>query len=371
MKFMDLVVKENSLKEEIRKVFEEVLASGQYVGGRYVEEFEKEFARWTGTKYCVSVSSGTDALKYALMALDIGSGDEVITTPLTFIATAEAIVLVGAKPVFVDVNSDTFLIDPSLLEEKITERTRAIIPVHLFGAVCDMEKIREVATKYGIAVVEDAAQAHGAVYKGKKAGSLGDIATFSFYPTKNLSAFGEAGAVTTDSAELARKVNLIKNHGQTQPYYHELLGENGRMDAIQAGILLAKLKYLDKWNEKRRKLAELYVKELQEIEEIKLQKVLPGSQSVYHLFVILTPRRERLLKFLEAKGIPVRIYYPVPLHLQPVFRYLGYKKGDFPNAELISSQLLALPIGPWMEDKDVIEIARAVKEGLVEKKMKG
>ena len=364
MKFMDLVVKENSLREEIRKVFEDVLASGQYVGGRYVEEFEREFARWTGTKYCVSVSSGTDALKYALKALDIGPGDEVITTPLTFIATAEAIVLVGAKPVFVDVDSDSFLLDPSLLEEKITEKTKAIIPVHLFGAVCDMDRIKEVASKYGIAVVEDAAQAHGAVYKGGKAGSLGDIAAFSFYPTKNLSAFGEAGAVTTDSAELARKVNLIKNHGQTKPYYHELLGENGRMDAIQAGVLLAKLKYLEKWNEKRRRLAEVYIQELQGIEEVKFQKIPADSQSVYHLFVILTPYRKSLAKFLEARGIPARIYYPVPLHLQPVFDYLGYKEGDFPNAELISKQLLALPMGPWMEEEEVVEVSKAVKEGL-------
>jgi len=365
MKFMDLRVKENRLKEEIRKVFEEVLETGWYVGGHFVDEFEREFARWLGVEHVVSVSSGTDALKYALWALGIKEGDEVITTPLTFIATAEAVALLGAKPVFVDVEPDTFLIDPEKIEEAITEYTRAILPVHLFGSVADMDRINEIGERYGIHVIEDAAQAHGALYKGKRAGSLGTSSTFSFYPTKNLSAFGEAGAVATNSGEIAEKVYMLKNHGQKATYYSLFIGENGRMDAIQAGILLKKMEYIDKWNEKRKKLAAIYLEELSNMEEIKVQQIPDGVESVYHLFVILHPERDKLREELEREGVPSRVYYQVPLHLQPAFSYLGYKKGDFPETEKISSQLLALPIGPWMEEDDVKKIVNSLKKAIL------
>lgn len=361
MRFMDLRVQEEELREEIETVFREILDSGQYVGGHYVEEFEAEFAAWLGVKHVVSVSSGTDALKYALWALDLKPGDEVITTPLTFIATAEAIALVGAKPVFVDVEPETFLIDFRKIEEAITDRTRAIIPVHLFGSVADMDAINEIASKHNIAVVEDAAQAHGATYKGRKAGALGLSSTFSFYPTKNLSAFGEAGAVATNSSEIAERVFMLKNHGQKGAYYSVFIGENGRMDALQAGILLKKMKYIEGWNQKRRKLANIYLEELSDVEGVKFQKIPEGVNSVYHLFVILHPKRDLLKEELEKIGIPTRIYYQVPLHLQPAFSYLGYKKGDLPVAEKISSELLALPIGPWMSEADVKEVVRGVK----------
>ncbi len=362
MRFMDLRVKEKELREEIEEVFREILDTGQYVGGHFIEEFEAEFAAWLGVKHVISVSSGTDALKYALWALDLKPGDEVITTPLTFIATAEAIALLGARPVFVDVEPDTFLIDPGKIEEAITEKTKAILPVHLFGAVADMDRINEIARKHDLAVVEDAAQAHGAMYKGRKAGSLGLSSTFSYYPTKNLSAFGEAGAVATNSGEIAERVFMLKNHGQKGAYYSVFIGENGRMDALQAGILLKKMKYIDGWNQKRRELAKKYIEELSDIDEIKFQKIPEGVQSVYHLFVILHPRRDQLKEELEKIGIPARIYYQVPLHLQPAFSYLGYKKGDFPVAEKISSELLALPVGPWMRDEDVKEVSQGLKK---------
>lgn len=362
MRFMDLRVKEPELREEIEAIFREILDTGQYVGGHYVEEFEAEFAAWLGVEHVISVSSGTDALKYALWALDLKPGDEVITTPLTFIATAEAIALVGAKPVFVDVEPDTFLIDPRKVEEAITDRTRAIIPVHLFGAVAEMDAINEISRRHNIAVVEDAAQAHGATYKEKKAGTLGLSSTFSFYPTKNLSAFGEAGAVATNSSEIAERVFMLKNHGQKGAYYSVFIGENGRMDALQAGILLKKMKYIEVWNRKRKELAEIYIEELTGVEEIKFQKIPSEVESVYHLFVILHPSRDRLKEELEKVGIPARVYYQVPLHLQPAFSYLGYKKGDLPMAEKISSELLALPIGPWMSEKDVKQVTSSLKK---------
>jgi len=366
MRFMDLRVQEEELREEIETVFREILDTGQYVGGHYVEEFEADFASWLGVKHVISVSSGTDALKYALWALDFKPGDEVITTPLTFIATAEAIALVGAKPVFVDVEPDTFLIDPRKIEEAITSRTRAIIPVHLFGSVADMDAINEIASKHNIAVVEDAAQAHGATYKGKKAGALGLSSTFSFYPTKNLSAFGEAGAVATNSSEIAERVFMLKNHGQKGAYYSVFIGENGRMDALQAGILLKKMKYIEGWNQKRRKLANIYLEELSDVEGMKFQKIPEGVNSVYHLFVILHPKRDLLKEELEKIGIPAKVYYHVPLHLQPAFSYLGYRKGDFPVAEKISSELLALPIGPWMSEADVKEVVSGLKKIILE-----
>ncbi len=362
---MDLIVKEEELGKEIEGVFAEIMKTGQYVGGHFVDEFERAFASWVGTEHAISVSSGTDALKYILWALGIKKGDEVITPSLTFIATAETIALLGAKPVFVDVNPETFLIDPESVGKAVTERTKAILPVHIFGSVADMDRINAMAAKHGLAVIEDAAQAHGASYKGKKAGSLGLSAAFSFYPTKNLSVFGEAGAVTTDSREIADRITMLKNHGQKDSYYSVFLGENGRMDALQAGILLKKMKYIDSWNQKRRELASIYRERLSKVEEIKIQKIPEGVEPVYHLFVVLHQERDRLKEELKRMGIPSRIYYPVPLHLQPVFSYLKCNRGCLPNTERISSQLLALPIGPWMSKEDVLNVCKAVKKAVI------
>ncbi len=362
MEFMDLHIKEDELKREIEEVFLQTLESARYVGGPFVEGFEREFARWIGVRRAVSVGSGTQALKYCLWALGIGDGDEVITTPLTFVATAEVIVNLGARPVFVDVNPKTFQIDEEKIEEAITPRTKAILPVHLFGAPAEMNRIMEVASRHRLWVVEDAAQAHGAIYKGKKVGSIGHCGAFSFYPTKNLSAMGEAGAITTDSDEIAEKVILIKNHGQDRPYHSLFPGENGRMDALQAGILLKKLRYIDRWNRRRQEIAEIYRRELSPL--VQLQEVGEGCTSVYHLFVVLHPARDELQRRLSSLGIPTRIYYPIPLHLQKAFSHLGYGRGDFPVAEKISKELLALPMGPWMGEDEVYRVVEGFKRAL-------
>ncbi len=360
MEFMDLHIQEEELLREIEEVFTQTLKTARYVGGGFVEDFEEEFALWVGVNCSVSVGSGTQALKYCLWALGIGEGDEVITTPLTFVATAEAIVSLGARPVFVDVNPETFQIDEGKIEESVTDKTKAILPVHLFGAPAEMGKIMDIAERYNLRVVEDAAQAHGALYRGRKVGSIGHCGAFSFYPTKNLSAMGEAGAVTTNSREIARRVRLIKNHGQDRPYHSLFPGENGRMDAIQAGILLKKLKYIDRWNLRRREIAEIYRREFSGL--VQVQKVGEDSVSAYHLFVILHPGRDKLQRELASWDIPTRVYYPIPLHLQKAFSYLGYRKGDFPVAERISSSLLALPIGPWMKDEEVSRVVEGLKK---------
>ncbi len=362
MEFMDLHIRESELQREIEEVFRQTLRTARYVGGPFVEEFEKEFARWVGVERAVSVGSGTQALKYCLWALGIGEGDEVITTPLTFVATAEVILLLGAKPVFVDVNPETFQMDENKIEAAITPRTRAVLPVHLFGAPAEMDPIMEIARVHGLRVVEDAAQAHGAVYKGKKVGSIGDCGAFSFYPTKNLSAMGEAGAVTTHSHEVADTVVLIKNHGQDRPYHSRFPGENGRMDAIQAGVLLKKLRYIDRWNRRRMEIAEVYRRELSPL--VQVQRVGQNSTSVYHLFVILHPERDRIKEELAEEGVPARVYYPIPLHLQRAFSSLGYHRGDFPVAEEVSRKLLALPMGPWMDDEEVFRVVDGVKKVL-------
>ncbi len=362
MEFMDLHIREEELRREIEEVFRRTLESARYVGGPFIEGFEREFARWVGVRRAVSVGSGTQALKYCLWALGIGKGDEVITTPLTFVATAEVIVSLGAKPVFVDVNPRTFQIDEEKIEDAITPRTRAILPVHLFGAPAEMDSIVEIARSHRLWVVEDAAQAHGALYKGKRVGSIGYCGAFSFYPTKNLSAMGEAGAITTDWDELAEKVILIKNHGQDRPYHSLFPGENGRMDAIQAGVLLKKLPYIDRWNRRRQEIARIYRRELLPL--VQLQEVGEGCESVYHLFVVLHPSRDALQQKLASLGIPTRVYYPVPLHLQKAFSYLGYRRGDLPVAERLSREILALPIGPWMEDEEVYRVVEGLKRAL-------
>jgi UDP-2-acetamido-2-deoxy-ribo-hexuluronate aminotransferase len=323
-----------------------------YIGGK-IAELEKNLSEFTGSKYAIACSSGTDALLLALMALDIKSGDEVITTPFTFIATAEMIAFVGAKPVFVDIDEKTYNIDASKIEEKITKKTKAIMPVSLFGQVSNMDAINTIAKKYSLKVIEDAAQSFGAKYNGKKSCNLSDIGTTSFFPAKPLGCYGDGGAVFTNNDDLAKKIRIILNHGQTERYVHSHIGINGRLDAIQAAVLDVKLKYYNDEIVKRQHIAQRYNKELKNV-------ITPyiGSKnlSVWAQYCIRVEDRDKVLKKCAEKGVPTGVYYPIPLHLQEVFNYLGYKKGDFPITEKVSKDIMALPMSAFVtkEEQDYI-----------------
>jgi len=343
--FVNLALLHRDLKEELEEVFSRVLQNSSFILGPEVERFEQDFAAYCGTKYCVAVSSGTAALHLTLASLGIGAGDEVITVPHTFIATAEAISAVGATPVFVDIDPQSFCMDAMLLEAAITERTRAIIPVHLYGQMADMDPIRAVAARYGLPVVEDACQAHGAEYKSQKAGSLGVAGCFSFYPGKNLGACGEGGAVTTDDAELAQKLRMWRDHGSRKKYEHQFAGLNMRMDGLQGGILAVKLRYLDRWNEERREIARQYASALDGTSVIPPVEMSYGRH-VYHLYVVQTDDRDALRQQLAELEIESGLHYPIPLHLQDAYRSLGYKRGDFPVTEHVKDRILSLPIYP-------------------------
>jgi len=373
IKFLDLKVQYYSIKKEIDLAIKEVLESGQFIGGKEVERFEKEFAKFCGVKYAISVNSGTDALFLSLKALGIGPGDEVITTPFTFIATAEVIANLGAKPVFVDIDPKTFNIDPSKIEKAITKKTKAIIPVHLFGQMANMEEIMRIAKKYKLFVVEDAAQTIGASYKSKTknqkskikmAGSIGDIGCFSFFPSKNLGAFGDGGMVVTNNKKLAEKIYLLRNHGSSpkNKYLNLILGTNSRLDAIQAAILRVKLKYLKKWIKKRQEIAKYYNQSLKGIGDIKIPEIFPDKTHTFHQYTIRTKYREELKNYLQNQGIPTMIYYPIPLHLQPAFKYLGYKKGDFPESEKAAKEVLSLPIYSELSKKEQDFIVKKIKK---------
>jgi len=349
------------IKKEIDEAIGRVLNNCNFIMGEEVEKFEEEFANFCNAKYAIGVSSGTDALFLALKAINIQKGDEVITVPNTFIATTEAITMVGGKIKFVDINRDTYNIDVTKIEAAITKRTKAIIPVHLFGQPADMDPILEIAKKYNLKVIEDAAQAHGAEYKGKKVGSLGDLACFSFYPGKNLGAYGDAGAVVTNDPEIAQKIAMLRNHGRIKKYEHDFEGYNSRLDAIQAAVLRVKLKYINSWNKARRKHADLY-KELLQNDNVILPIEDKNSKHVYHIFAIRVKNRDRLLNKLKNAGIGVGIHYPIPLHLQPAYRYLGYKAGDFPETERCSSELLSLPMFPELSEKEIKLIVNMIKK---------
>ena len=341
---LDLTTQYKSIKSEIDVAIARVVDSQHFILGGEVESFEKEVAAYCGTKYAVGVASGTDALILSLKALGIGPGDEVITTPFTFFATAEAVSIVGAKPVFVDIDSKTYCINPELIEDKITKNTRAIIPVHLFGQCADMDRILEIAKINNLKVIEDTAQAMGATYKGKQAGSMGDTGALSFFPSKNLGGFGDGGMIITNNKELADKVRMLRVHGSTVRYIHSAIGTNSRLDALQAAILRVKLKYLNKWLDGRRKVAKYYDKSLKN-----LPIITPYAPSynvhTYHLYVLrVKPSPEKLAKFLNDAGIEARTYYPVSLHLQECYKSLGYKKGDLKESESASPETLAIPI---------------------------
>lgn len=350
--FVDLRKQYLSIKSEIDKAIKNVILDTAFIGGKYVEQFEEEFAKYCNAKYCIGVGNGTDALIIAMKALGIGKGDEVITAANSFIATSEAITAAGAKVVFVDCHPDYYTIDVEKIEEKINSKTKAIIPVHLYGQPTNMDHILEIAKKYNLYVIEDAAQAHGAKYKGKKVGSLSDIACFSFYPGKNLGAYGDAGAILTNNEELAKKCRMLSNHGRIEKYNHEFEGYNSRLDGLQAAILSVKLKYLDEWNEKRREVAYKYNK-LLENTNVVTPKELPQTECVYHLYVIRTKQRNELQKFLKERGISTGIHYPIGLPFLKAYKYLNLSPKDFPATYQYQNEVLSLPIFPELTNYQI------------------
>lgn len=358
--FVDLKAQYYSIKKEIDKTITDVMRDSAFVGGKYLKAFEENFANYIKVKHCVGVGNGTDALYIALKALGVSQGDEVITVANTFIATSEASTMTGAKVVFVDCDKDTYNIDVDKVEQAITPKTKAIIPVHLYGQPAEMDKIKDIARKHDLYVIEDAAQGHGAEYKGRRIGRIGDMACFSFFPGKNLGAYGDAGALVTNNDELARKARMFANHGRIEKYNHEFEGLNSRLDGLQAAILDVKLKYLDKWNERRRAIASMYDTCLEDI--VITPSVLPEVKHVYHLYVIRIRSRERVKEILAEKGIATGIHYPVPLPFQKAYSYLGHKPADFPVAYSIKDEILSLPIYGDMTDKQVEYVIASLKD---------
>ena len=357
---VDLQAQYRSIRDEIDAAVLGVLDSAQFVLGPEVTAFEREFAAYCGAPEAVAVNSGTSALHLALLAAGVGPGDEVITVPFTFVATVSAIVYTGATPVFVDVDPDYLTMDPAAVEAAITPRTKAIVPVHLYGQPADMEPILATARRHRLVVIEDAAQAHGAEYRGRRAGSMGDIAAFSFYPGKNLGAYGEGGAVVTGNAEYARTIRALRDWGSERKYEHRLKGFNYRMDGIQGAILRVKLRYLERWTEARRSRAALYDRLLAGA-DVATPRVRADVRHVYHVYTLRTRARDRYLDALKAHGIGAAIHYPVPVHLQPAHADLGHGPGDFPHAERAASEVLSLPMFPELTDAQVEVIATAVR----------
>jgi len=343
--FLNLRAQYDTIAQEVEQSIKEVLENCAFSGGPYVECFEDEFASFCGCSRAVGVGSGTEALWLALLALGVKTGDEVITTPNSFIATAEAVSLCGAEPVFVDVDEASYTMDPQQLERAITPRTRAIIPVHLFGQMADMDPIVAIASRNGIAVIEDACQAHGAEYKGRRAGSIGDAGCFSFYPGKNLGAYGEAGCVVTSNQQLADRVMMLRDHGQSRKYYHEIVGINGRMDGIQGAILSLKLKYLDMWNNARRQHAILYGQLLDGV-SVTMPKEMQYAKHVYHVYAVRSIGRQRIIDALSESGISCGVHYPVPIHLQVAYASRSERAGTYPVAERCAEEFVSLPMFP-------------------------
>jgi dTDP-4-amino-4,6-dideoxygalactose transaminase len=355
-----------SYKQEILEAIEKVLNSGQYILGPEVQAFEQEFAQFVGVRFGIGVASGTDALYLALRAVDVGPGDEVITVPHTAVATVAAIEMCGATPVLVDIDLDTYTLSPHRLEAVINSRTKAIIPVHLYGHPADMEPILEIARRHHVFVIEDCAQAHGAMYQGKRVGSFGDLAAFSFYPTKNLGAIGDGGIIVTDDPTLAEKVKLLRQYGWRQRYISEIPGWNSRLDEIQAAILRVKLRHLQEDNQRRRLLAEIY-NQLLVNAPVVLPKERPGSYHVYHQYVIRHPQREELMAFLKKRGINTLVHYPLPIHLQPAYKGRLGDVGSLPNSEQAAREVLSLPLYPEMGEANVHTVAQAIIEHFEEK----
>ncbi|AFY87042.1 DegT/DnrJ/EryC1/StrS family aminotransferase [Chroococcidiopsis thermalis] len=373
---LNLAQQYTDLATEINDVVFKVLASGGYVGGANVANFEQEFATYTNVSECVACNSGTDALLLALRALGVGAGDEVITTPFSFFATTETISAVGAKPIFVDIDAPTFNLDVTQVESAITAKTKAIIPVHLYGQPVDMTALMAIAQTHKLAVIEDCAQATGALWAGQKVGSIGHVGCFSFYPTKNLGACGDGGAVTTNDPEIAAKMRMLRNHGEKNRYYHEDIGLNSRLDAIQAAILRVKLRYLDTWNEQRRAIASRYQEYLAPVPGVVLPQELPGGEGVWNQYTIRLPDvgthscasnsnyRDEIRQRLQEKGVGSMVYYPLPLHLQPVYQNLDYQQGQFPISEQTCHEVLSLPIFPELSPEAQEQVVYCLKDCL-------
>ena len=362
--FLDLKAHHAPILEEINHAIQQVVQCGAFAGGPFVAQFEEDFATYNQCAHAIGVGSGTEALWLTLLAAGVGPGDDVITVPNTFMATAEAITYTGATPVFVDVDEQTYTMDSSALENAITARTKAIIPVHLFGQPADMDPILAFARRHGLFVVEDACQAHGAEYKGRRAGTLGDAACFSFYPGKNLGAFGEAGAVVTNNSELQLKIRILRDHGQIRKYHHTMIGWNCRMDGIQASVLRVKLRYLEKGNQLRRSHAAHYNQTLSGIEEVVTPVHAADVRHVYHVYAIRVQERDEIIRLLGEKGIGCAVHYPVPVHLQEAYRDLGHGQGDFPMAERCAAEFVSLPMFPELTPAQVETVTQGVKEAV-------
>lgn len=360
---VDLLDQYSTIQEDIDTAIANVIKKTAFVGGEYVEKLEKAIALFCESPYAVGLNSGTDALYLGLKSLGVKAGDEVITTPFTFFATAEMIAALGATPVFIDIHPDTFTIDETKIEEKITKKTKVIIPVHLFGQPANMTSINQIAKKHNIAILEDACQAIGSTWKGKKVGNLGNVAAFSFYPSKNLGAWGDGGMITTKSKRMAKEIRLLRNHGSAKKYYNDSIGVSSRLDGIQAAILLAKLKHLDEWNKSRQNVANQYNMRLTNLPSVILPKINKNAVHVFHQYTLRVPAKLRnpLQNHLAKKGIATMIYYPIPLHLLKALRYLGHSKGDFPETEKASKEVLSLPIYPELTTEEIDYICQAIR----------
>lgn len=363
MKFIDLQEQYVAIRSDCLQKLDELFKKGNFILGEEVRNFEEEFASYCDAKYAVGVNSGTDALFLSLRCLGIGPGDEVIVPSFTFIATSFVVSCTGARPVFVDIDENTYAIDPSKIKKAITKKTKAIIPVHLFGLCADMPKILSISKAHALAVIEDAAQAHGAAMQGKMAGSTGTFGCFSFYPTKNLSAFGDAGLVTTNQKHMYKKLLQLRDCGRGKKrYVHSVVGYNSRLDTVQAAILRLKLKHIDEWNDARIKNAAYYSELLAGVPGVSIPSIPHGYRHVFHVYSIRTRKRKKLIETFQKYKIPSSIFYPLPLHLQPANRYLGYRRGDFPVAERVSQEILALPIHPSLERSDIEKVVAAIRE---------
>jgi len=359
--YLDLPAQMRAIRSEVDAAIARTLENCSFCLGPDVARFEEEFAKYVGAKHCVAFNSGTSALHVAMLLLNVGAGDEVITTPFTFVATSWAISYVGAKPVYVDIDEATFNLDPKLVEKSITPRTKVVMPVHLYGHPADLDPLLGVCRKHKLPLVEDAAQAHGATYRGKIVGTFGEMSCFSFYPGKNLGAYGEGGGLATNNADYAARAKALRDHGSTKRYYHDEIGYNYRMEGIQGAVLAVKMKYIEKWTRERRRVAHRY-NELLADTPLQLPKEADNAESAWHLYVVRHPRREELKKHLEANGVGCGLHYPVPLHLQKCYAHLGYKEGDFPVAEKAARECLSLPIYPEMTEEQIQRVAEVLQE---------
>jgi dTDP-4-amino-4,6-dideoxygalactose transaminase len=359
--FVDLKAQYATIQRDVDEALHNVVANADFILGKDVELFEQEFARFCNADYAVGVDSGTSALELALRAYAIGDGDEVITVSHTFIATVAAISYTGARPVLVDIDQDTYNMDPARIEAAITSSTRAIVPVHLYGQACDLDPVLEIARKHKLIVVEDACQSHGARYKGNPVGALGDAGCFSFYPGKNLGAYGDGGIIVTNSREVSERLKLLRNYGQPEKYQHTIMGYNRRLDSLQAAVLRAKLRHLDQWNASRQRAAKLYDELLKDVASIRTPYAAEESSHVYHLYVIQHPERDRLLSYLRDQGVQAGLHYPTPVHLQPCYENLGMPVGSLPITEEIASRVISLPMFAEITDEQIEHVCDSIK----------